>query len=219
MSDIFDEVDEEVRAERLRKLWEKYNALVLAAAVLIVLSVAGWRGYEWWQDRQAQATGVRFDSAMRLLAEGKTAEADAAFGALAGDAPSGYRMLSRFAHAATLAATDKAGAAAMFDAITADGSVLAPLRDLARIRAGLLLVDTAPYAEMTQRLEGLAGPEGAYRSSARELLALSAWRVGDRDAAKRWNEAILSDGAAPQNLHARAEMLRDVMATPAAKAN
>ena len=82
-----------------------------------------------------------------------------------------------------------------------------------------LLVDTAPYADLAQRLEPLAGPQGAYRYSARELLALAAWRVGDRDAAKRWNEAILTDDGAPPSLRSRAEMLRDVMATQAAKAN
>ena len=219
MSDIFEEVDEEVRREQLRKLWDKYSLLVYVLAALIVLSVAGWRGYEWYEERQAQAAGAQFDAAMRLLTEGKTAEADTAFRALAGSAPSGYRMLARFADASASAATDKPGAVAAFDAIAADTSVLAPLRDLARIRAGLILVDTAPYADLAQRLEPLAVPQGAYRHSARELSALAAWRIGDRDAAKRWNEALLTDDGAPTSLRSRAEMLRDVMATQAAKAN
>ena len=129
-------------------------------------------------------------------------------------------MLARFSQANALATADKAGAVAAYDAIAADASVLAPLRqDVARLRAGMLLVDTAPYADMLQRLEPLTAPQGAYRYSARELLALSAWRVGDRDTAKRWNEAILSDDGAPSGIRTRAEMLRDVLATQAAKAS
>ncbi len=46
MSDIFREVDEEVRREQLKKLWERYSILIVAVAVLIVAGVGGWRGYE-----------------------------------------------------------------------------------------------------------------------------------------------------------------------------
>ena len=40
MSDIFHEVDEEVRREQLKKLWQKYGWLVIAACVLVVLAAA-----------------------------------------------------------------------------------------------------------------------------------------------------------------------------------
>ena len=48
MSDIFQEVDEEVRRERLMQLWKRYGNFVIAAAVIVVLGVGGWRGYQWW---------------------------------------------------------------------------------------------------------------------------------------------------------------------------
>ena len=48
MSDIFDEVDEEVRREQFKKLWERYGNLFVALAVLIVAAVGGWRGCEYW---------------------------------------------------------------------------------------------------------------------------------------------------------------------------
>ena len=53
MSDIFQEVDDEVRREQLKKLWERYQSLVIAAAVLVVLGVAGWRVYDWWETKKA----------------------------------------------------------------------------------------------------------------------------------------------------------------------
>ena len=57
MSDIFSEVDEEVRREQLRKLWERYGFLLIAACVLLVAGVAGWRGYEWWEAKWAAEAG------------------------------------------------------------------------------------------------------------------------------------------------------------------
>lgn len=216
MTDIFREVEEEVRREKLHALWNKYSPLVLTVAVLIVLAVAGWRGWEWWQQRQAEAAGVKFEAALRLVEDGKTAEAEAALATLEAEAPSGYAQLSRFARAGALAKTDKAAAVRAFDALAADTKVPGLFRDLAQVRAGLLLVDSAPYAEIKARLEALAAPEGAFRHSARELLALSAWKAGDRDAARQWADNIIGDLAAPSNLRTRAQVLRDLASSPTA---
>ena len=41
MSDIFSEVDEELRREQLRKLWEGYGVYLIAACVLLVAAVGG----------------------------------------------------------------------------------------------------------------------------------------------------------------------------------
>jgi hypothetical protein len=216
MSDIFQEVEEDVRRERLQALWNKYSPLVLTVAVLIVLAVAGWRGWEWWQQRQAEAAGVKFEAALRLVEEGKATEADEALAKLEAEAPGGYALLSRFARAGALAKADKAAAVREFDALAADTKVPGLFRDLAQIRAGLILVDTAPYAEIKARLEPLAAPEGAFRHSARELLALSAWKAGDRDAARQWADNIIGDLAAPSNLRTRGQILRDLASSPTA---
>ena len=46
MSDIFTEVDEEVRREQLKKLWERYGNYAIALAFLVVAAVAAWRAYD-----------------------------------------------------------------------------------------------------------------------------------------------------------------------------
>ena len=69
MSDIFTEVDEEVRREQLKKLWDRYGNYVVAAAVLVIAAVAAWRGYDYWQIRKAAETGAAYDSAARLTEE------------------------------------------------------------------------------------------------------------------------------------------------------
>src|SRR5262245_50944598 len=75
VSDIFHEVDEEVRREQLKKLWERYQNLVIALIALILIGVAGWRGYEYWELKKASEAGAAFEAASLLASEGKNAEA------------------------------------------------------------------------------------------------------------------------------------------------
>jgi hypothetical protein len=212
VADIFHEVDEEVRRERLLKIWQRYSGLIVAACVLIVAGVGGWRGYEWYVGRQAAIAGGQFEAATTLAESNKAAEAEAAFAKVAADAPAGDRTLARFRAAAELAKTKKDEAVKAYDALAADPSLSPLWQDLAAIRAGLLLVDTAPLAEMQKRLEPLAESSRIYRHSARDLLALSAWRAKDAAATKKYLDMIASDAETPPGIRSRADVLAALMA-------
>jgi hypothetical protein len=212
LTDIFHEVDEEVRRERLQKLWERYSIYIITLAVLVVAGIGAWRGYEWWLAKQAAEAGARFEQALTLSEQGKHAEAEQAFSKIATDAPAGYRVLARLRAAAELAQTSPADAVKVYDQIDADPSLSQTLRDLAALRAGILLVDTAPLADMRKRLDQLTEPGRSFRASARELLALSAWRNHDADAARKYIDMITADPETPPGARARAEVLSALIA-------
>ena len=216
MSEIFDEVQEEVRREQLKKLWERYQTLIIGVAFLIIAGVGGWRGFIYWEAKKAQEAGARFEAAATLAEQKKSNEAEAAFLQLATEAPQGYRTLAKFRAAAELASRDPAAAVKMYDEIATDRNTPAVEQDLAVLRAGALLVDTAPYADIKARLEPLSGAERTYRHSARELLAVSAWRSKDMTAARQWITTITNDGQSPQTLRSRMEALQALL-PPAAK--
>jgi hypothetical protein len=207
VSDIFNEVDEEVRRERLKQLWERHSNLIVAAALLLVLAVAGWRGYDWWETKKSAEAGAAFEAAVLLAESGKQAEAQAAFAKLAKEGSSGYRILAAFREAAELAKSDPAAAVKAYDALAANSSLGRPLQDLAAIRAGLILVDTALLPELSTRLEPLTAASGTFRHTARELLALGAWRTGDQAAAKRWFDVIATDAETPAGTRQRMDVL------------
>jgi len=207
VADIFHEVDEEVRRDQLKKLWDRYSIHLIALAILIVAAIGSWRGYEWWQEKQAATAGAAFESALTLSEAGKHAEAEAAFAKIATEAPAGYRALARFRAASELAQVKPADAAKAYDELAADGSLGATLQDLAAVRAGLLMVDNAPLADMRHRLDPLTEPGRSFRHSARELLALSAWRSHDFTAARRYIDMIATDAETPPGTRARAELL------------
>jgi len=210
VSDIFHEVDEEVRREQLKKLWDRYGNYVVAAAVLLVLAVAAWRAYMWWEAKKAAETGAAFEAAITLAESGKRSEAEAAFADIAGHGTSGYRHLARMREAAELAQTDPKAAIAAYDQIAADGSVGPVLQDLASLRAGALLIDTGSYQEAQRRLEPLAANDRTFRHTAREFLVLASWRAGNATGAKRWFDLIMTDAQTPAATRSRVEMLMAV---------
>jgi hypothetical protein len=216
VSELFDEVDEEVRREQLKKLWDKYSIYIIAAMILIVAAVGGWRGYQYLEAKKAAEAGAAFDKAVELSEANKHAEAEAAFADLVAKAPFGYRVLSRLRLAAEIANRDAPAAAKMYDEIAADRSVGAADQDLARIRAAQLLLESASYPNMKERLEPAAAPEATFRHTARELLALSAWRANDAAATRQWLDMIANDGETPPSLRSRAEALQALL-PPVAK--
>lgn len=212
MADIFQEVDEDVRRERLKQLWERYSTVIVAVAVLIIAGIGGWRGYQWWDAKKAAEAGAVFESAIMLAQEGKHAEAEVAFGRIGVDGTTGYRVLARFRQAAELAIRDREAAVKAYDALANDSGISGPLRDLARVRAALLLVDTTSYGEMRARIEPAAAPDRPFRHTARELLAFAAWRSGDAAGVKQWGQALAADPATPAGTRTRAEMLMTLAA-------
>jgi len=207
MSDIIREVDEELRHERYMKLWERFGVYVVGAALLVVLGVAGWRGYEWYQLREAAKASARFESALQLATDGKRAEAEAAFNELSKDGTYGYRVLSRFRIAAEAGRGDVKAGVAAFDAIAADTSLDPALRDIARVHSGYLLVDTASVSELTERTKTLMDPASPFRHSANEIMGLAYYRAGELDAAQKIFSMLIADGEVPPSMRQRMQVM------------
>jgi hypothetical protein len=216
VSELFDEVDEEVRRDQLKKLWDQYSIYIIAGMILIVAAVGGWRGYEYLEAKKAAEAGAAFDKAVELSEANKHTEAEAAFADLVAKAPSGYRVLARLRMATEAANRDSQAAAKMFDEIAADRSVGVAEQDLARIRAAQLLLESTTYPNMKERLEASAAPGATFRHTARVLRALSAWRANDAAATRQWLDLIANDGETPPSLRSRAEALQALL-PPVAK--
>jgi hypothetical protein len=207
VSDIFQEVDEEVRREQLQKLWERYQNLIIAGLILILAGVGGWRAYELWETKRAAEVGVAFEAAQSLSEAGKHAEAEDAFAKIAAEGTGSYRPLARVRRTAELADRDAKAAIASYEQIADDGSLGFSLQDLAALRSGSLLIDQGSYNEARSRLEPIAADGRPYRYTAREFLALAAWRAGDTAGAKRWFDLIITDIQTPPTTRTRVEML------------
>lgn len=207
MSDIIREVDEELRRENFEKLWRKYGSYALGLAVLVVLAVAGYVQWQRYTEGQREARARQYEAAIQLAASGD-AGAPATLQGLAGR-DDGYAALAQLQEAALKAkAGDLAGAVAIYEKMTADGTVDESIRNLALILLALHTADTAPPDQLTQRLQPLTAATNPWRYSALELTAVLARRAGDAAKATQILTGLADDLNAPQALRQRAtEML------------
>lgn len=205
------EVDEELRHEQLEKLWKKHGNLAVGGALALVLAVAGWQGWNAWQTRQRAEAGGKFTAAMQALQQGNRDEALAQLGKVAAEGTAGYQTLADFKLAdLKLAAGERDAAIALFDRI-ANGSGDEIYRDMAKLKAAYLKLDTAEPSAVEASVAPLAAESSPWRHSAREIQALAALKRGDTARATELFGKIADDPAAPQGVRARAaEMLAAV---------
>jgi hypothetical protein len=212
MSDIFQEVDEEVRRDKAVEFWTKHQNLILAVAILIVLATGGYRFWQYRQAQQAQAAGAAFQNALKLDAEGKPDEARAALVKLQAGAPKGYAALSRFVEAGLTAKKDPKVAAAAYDALAADDTLDPLLRDTAKLRAAFARVAAGETEAARPALEALAA-SGPYRATARLTLASLAIAAKDYPGASKWLDGVIGDADASQSDRRTAQTLLGFVAS------
>jgi hypothetical protein len=213
MSDIFREVDEDLRRDQFDKLWKKYGPWLLTVAVLIVAATAAWVGWQRYQEQRETSRTATFAAALAQLADARTGKGDldAALGnlsATAGQLGGATGTLARFYEAGLMLERGKRDEAiAVYDQIAGSGGVDQTFRDLALLLSCQQQLDTAEPAQLAQRIEPLTKPASPWRHSARELLALLAVRGGDIAKARGLFEELARDPEVPSGLRARATQL------------
>jgi hypothetical protein len=202
------EVNEELRSAQMRAIWKRFGPVIIGLAVLIVVGVAGTSLYQWWQESQSSASGDRFLSALKSADENHQDEATKELEALTKDGFGAYPVLARL-RLATLKAEngDTAAAISDFSAIGKDDAVPAAIRNVSRLRAAWMLVDTGKYDQVASEVEDLAVPSSPMRHSAREVLGLAAWKAGDYAKARDWYKLITDDAEAPNGVVQRARTM------------
>ena len=205
MSDIFREIDEELRRDNFAKLWERYGQYVVGLAVIIVLATAGTVGWREYQARVQRAESIRYAAAVELAQKNELARAADDFAALARTSGGGQATLARLQEAALRArAGDEAAAIAAYKAIAGDSSVDTVYRDLATLLAALHEMHSGDPKAIIGEITRLTGPGNPWRPSALEITALAHLRAGERNEARDIYKSLADDLTAPQGLRARA---------------
>lgn len=211
MSDIFDEIDEELRAERAKKLLQKYGGVLLAAAILVVIGAGGWQAWKAHQAHEAVRIGQVFlgalDSAGGPPGPARQ-EAEAKLQQVIAEGGDGYRTAARLRLAALKAdAGDSAGAAALWNQVAGDSQADPTLRDGAILVAVQRDLDRGEPAALAERLKPLLVPTNPWHALAAEQMALLDIRTGKADSARAALKALAQDITAPDDVRGRASAL------------
>ena len=204
MSDVFDEINEELKRDRARALWDKYGRYVILIVVLIVAVVAGRQGWISWQENRSQSAAEAFSAA---------ATATDPVAALANlDVPSGYRQQADFARAAALLGQGNGQeAAAIYRQIASDsqqGAIYANLALYLAVSAEMASADAAKLADLQSQIAGLADTAGPLQGLSLELSAALHIMAGDKSSATEVLDRLLTLDDITASLRQRANLLR-----------
>jgi hypothetical protein len=203
VSDIFREVEEDVRRERLQKLWKAYGSYAVVAVALLFAGIAGWQFWERHDQQERQKVSDAFIAAQRIT---NPQSAASAFADLARTAPKGYAQVARLSQAgAMLTSGQRDGAIDLYKQIAKDDSGL--IGSVARLRAGWALAETASRTALVELLKPLDQPGNAWRQNAREVLAYADYRAMDTKSALAKYSELAADPESPQGLRSRAQAM------------
>jgi hypothetical protein len=210
VTDIFREVEEDVRRERIEKLWKQYGDYAIAGVAAVVLVVAGWQYWRYSHAKEVARASDAYLTASNKAAGGDTMGAAADFAKLAKDAPLGYATLAKLQQANALLGSGSTGdAVAIYRQIEQDDD--SNLAKVARLRHAWAIVDLAPKREVETLLAPLTDPGSDWRYSAREVLAYSDYHNGNTKLATTAFKQLADDAKAPANLRQRAKVMQSFL--------
>jgi len=203
VSDIFREVEEDVRRERLEKFWKRYGYYVIALVVLVLAGVAGWQYWERQKAQERLALSEAFVAAQRISDPTLAANA---FSQIAKQATGGYGLLARMAQANALYATGQLKSALdIYRQLGTDDK--GEIGNAARLRAAWIIAATAPRKELEDLLMPLNSEGSAWQPMAREVLAFSDFRAAKIKPSSEAFRALSEDARAPEGLRNRSRAM------------
>jgi len=205
MSDIFREIDEELRRDNVAKLWERYGKYIVGLAAVIVLATGAAVGWREYQMRVQRAESVRYAAAVELAQKNELARAADDFALLAREAGGGQAILARLQEAALRARTgDEQAAISAYKALAQDSSVDSLYRDLATLLAALHELKSGDPKTIIAEVSALTSSGNPWHHTALEITALAHLHAGERTEARDLYKTLADDLTAPPGLRARA---------------
>jgi hypothetical protein len=204
VTDIFREIDEELRRDNLLKLWSRYGRYVIVAAVVVLVIAGGIVAWLNHLQSERKAQSLDYASAFAMVGAGKNADAARMFAAIATEG-GGYAVLAPFEQAAVLAKTgDEKGAIAVYDRLPRQSDLDPVFRDLATLLAAMHEFPSKDPKALIARLQPLTAPGNPWRPTALELNAIADIDAGDKAGALAIYKQLAADPATPGGLRARA---------------
>lgn len=218
MSDIFREVDEEVRNDKLLALAKKWGPYVVGGAVGIVLATSAYVWMENKEEAAKRADSAAYEAAMSQLNDGNTDAGLTALTTLSANSETGYAALADLRRGSFLLKEGKKDEALLAFSAAANKPATERITSLAKLNHASLLVDMGRYDEAAGPLEALSVEGSAWEASAKELLAFIAYEKGDMVTASDLYEKLSLSQEIPPAVKQRAsqmlEVIKQKQATP-----
>lgn len=206
MVDVFEQVEEELRSDRYKRLARTW--LPVAGGVLLIALIAAlsfW-GYDSWQTSRADKASVAYDRGVESLAANNPVGADAAFAQAAKVGNGAYKAMALMQRAGIAADANRVPEAIAYLDEAAKASRDPLISDVAALKAVWLAMDTATLEDIEARVKPLIGDKRPFSAFAMEAQAMARLQAG-KPAEAREILVVLKNGLdTPEIVSQRAEL-------------
>jgi len=212
MSNLFNEIDEDLRQDKLKTLWNKYRAAVLTFVIVIALGLTSSEFYQYWSTSKEKNSGLIFSEIIDNIIQGDIQLAQDNIDKLSNEGTKNYKSYALVLKSDLLLSQGNLiEVEKIYDEIidTTNNSLL---KNLAILKLSYIKVDNYSFDQMKQELGDLLGDKtlGLF---AHEILAMSAYKNEVYDKGIASLEIILSDERTTNSMFDRAQMMLKVLSS------
>jgi hypothetical protein len=216
VSDVFEQVEEELRSERYKRLARTWLPIVGGVLLIALIAALSWWGWQSWETSKADKASMSYDRGLESLSQNNPLGADAAFAQAAKEGNGAYKAMALQQRAGiALNAGRDAEALAYLDE-AAKASRDPRIADSAAYKALLLAVDIETLEQVRARAERLIGDKRPFSIFAREALAMALLQHGQPNEAKDILSVLKNDLDTPEAVSSRAQLALDAIETGSA---
>lgn len=206
------EVDEDLKNENLKKLWDKYGLYIIVTVVLILTATVSFETFKVLHEKRNQTWSDKYSYAINLQLQGKDAESLKVLNEIIEHKHDIYSDLAKVQVSNIyFEQGDTAKAIEELENIINDKETNKKLRDITTIKLASYKLDTAPREEITALLSPLATTDNSWTNIAKEMLAMLEIREGNIEGAKEIYNDILSSPSLPDVLRYRVQDMLTVL--------
>ncbi len=206
------EVDDAVRTDQYRYIWQKYGLIIVGVVVVALLAFAAYLFFTSRSDGDRERDSEILVQAIDQLEAGNLEQADETAAPLAQDGAGGAQAQAQMLRGGiALEQGDNEEAAEFFEQVAANGDIPDSLRDLAELRAVVAAYDSLEPSEVIRRLTPLAQEGEPYYGSAGEILGMAYLDAGQQENAGKLFARIAEDEDVPETIRGRARQMASVL--------
>ncbi|MBP5399913.1 MAG: tetratricopeptide repeat protein [Alphaproteobacteria bacterium] len=207
------EVEEDLKNESLKKLWDKYGLFVVIFVAAVLTLAVSYESIKSWYVRRAENWANAYSVALTLQNQGKYQESIDALNMIISKNFGAYAPLAKMQQVNVLLDSGKQDLALnKLNELIADKKYPSQLRDVAIIKLASFKQDEAPRDELEKILSPITSqPDNSWYATAQYMLAAVSLRDGNKEEAKDIYDGLLKNNNVSEEFKSKIKDILSVL--------
>tara|TARA_Y100000590_G_scaffold348397_2_gene399416 strand:+ start:25396 stop:26040 length:645 start_codon:yes stop_codon:yes gene_type:complete len=213
MSNLFNEIEEDLKKDKLKGLWNAYKNKLIAAVVIISGILVSSEAYKYWDTTRTENAGVLFMELIEQTEEDKFEEFENSFDQAQGKITKEYKDYALLLRADNYLSQGLVKQAEDIYSQLIDKTNKNFIKDLALLNLSYIKVDSFSFNEMELMLQPISSEDNPLYLFALEVLALSCYKNNLYEKGSEYIQIMFENKNITSGMYDRAQMMHKVFMT------